>query len=300
MTSIKLIVNPMAGVGKTGRRWPELKTKFEATGLKFDYELTERPGHAVELAREAVRNGYELIVSVGGDGTINEIVNGIYGEGSGAMLGIICTGTGSDFIRTLNLPRDPVEACKRLLKPERMAVDLGVVEYLKNGQPQKRLFVNFAGVGIDAEITRATTASNKKLGGKPGYLSGLVNTLVTYHNEEAELIIDGVSSKKKLSEVLVSNGKYGGGSMYVAPRAELSDGLFDVMLIDAIGRFELLSAFPMIYKGTHEKHPKVTMLRGKEIEVRPAHPWPLQADGEVLGETPVKIEIIPKAINIAV
>lgn len=277
-------------------------SRLKAAGLKFDHELTEAPGHATEIAREAKAKGYELIVSVGGDGTINEIVNGIY-DGSalnGVTIGIISTGTGSDYIRTLGVPRSPAEAAERLLNPKKIAVDIGMVEYVRDGKTASRLFINFAGVGIDAEITRAANQKYKRLGAKPGYFAGLFDTLITYRNEETEIRLDGKSMKKKLSEVLVSSGKYGGGSMMVAPAADPSDGLLDVMTIDAIGRFELVRAFPMVYKGTHSRHPKVFMTRAKEIEVAPLHPWPLQADGEMLGETPIKIKIIPGAINIAI
>jgi len=302
MAFARLIVNPAAGAGKTAREWPTLLACLKNSGLRFDYVLTEAPGHAIELAREAVLTGYEFIVSVGGDGTVNEVVNGMCSEdvGKNIILGIICTGTGSDYIRTLGLPRSPVEAIHHLLNPRKVTFDLGLVEYINGGKPAKRLFVNFAGVGIDAEITKATTQRFKKLGDKPSYLAGLFATMLTYRNTETTIKLDGGTRQQKVCEVLVCNGKYGGGSMLIAPEANPADGLFDVMTIKGMGRIELLRCFPTIYKGTHVNNPKVEMNRAKEIEISPARPWPLQADGEVLGETPVKIRILPKAISVAV
>jgi diacylglycerol kinase (ATP) len=296
------IVNPAAGAGKTASKWPVLQSGLRDAGLKFDCALTEAPGHAATLAREAFLKGYELIVAVGGDGILNEVVNGICGDGGekDVTLGIISTGTGSDLIRTLGIPRSPIDACKCLLSPRKITIDIGIVEYVKGGQPAKRLFVNMAGVGIDAEIVRATTQRFKKLGGKPAYFAGLLSTMLTYRNVETSIALDGAVETKKVCEVLVCNGRYGGGSMLAAPEADLSDGWFDVMAIKEMGNLELLRCFPTIYKGTHIHNSKVEMKRAKEIEIKPDTPLPLQADGELLGETPVKIRIIPQAINVAV
>jgi YegS/Rv2252/BmrU family lipid kinase len=302
LKSTLFIVNPAAGAGRTARAWPVLRSKLDATGLQFDAAFTSSPGHATSLAREAVLAGYEMIVAVGGDGTVNEVVNGLCLEGGerNVTLGIISTGTGSDLVRTLGIPRVPFEAARILLSPKKKAIDIGLAEFVRGGQIIRRFFVNFAGVGIDAEIVRATAERFKKLGSKPAYICGLMATMLSYRNVETTIVLDGVSQSKMVCEVLVSNGKYGGGSMLAAPEADLSDGWLDVMTIKEMSRPELLCCFPTIYKGTHIYNPKVEMKRVKEIEIRPVVPLPLQADGELLGETPVKIRIIPKMINVAV
>lgn len=296
------IVNPAAGAGRTARRWPEIQSGLRDAGLKFDCALTSAPGHATSLAREALLKGYELIVAVGGDGTVNEVVNGICGdEGEkNVTLGIISTGTGSDLIRTLGIPRAPLEAGRCLLAPRKLPIDIGLVEFVMGRQTARRFFVNFAGVGIDAEIVRATTQRFKRLGDKPAYLAGMMATVLTYRNVETTIVLDSAAETKKVCEVLVSNGKYGGGSMLAAPEADPADGWFDVMAIKEMGKLELLRCFPTIYKGTHVHNPKVEMRRAKEIEIRPVTPMPLQADGELLGETPVKIRIVPRMLNVAV
>jgi len=227
LTYARLIVNPTAGAGKTARKWPHIMAKLQNIDLRFDYDITEAPGHARELAKTAVDKGYELVVSVGGDGTINEIVNGLYDTGSitDVMLGIIGTGTGGDYIRTIGIPKAHLEACQCLKEPRKVIVDVGVVEYLNGGETVRRLFVNFAGMGFDAEIVRTTTLKYKTLNATASYLAGLFSALLFYKNKAVTLRIDGEAIEEKVCTVLMSNGKYGGGGMFAAPEADLSDGL---------------------------------------------------------------------------
>ncbi len=300
----KVIVNPAAGAGKTGRLWPRLREMFRGHGLRFEHELTEAPGHATELAREAVARGHELVVSVGGDGTINEVVNGFYIAGSvnGTALGIVATGTGSDYVRTLGIPRQYEEACQRFLQPRKITVDLGVLEYAHNGHQVERLFVNFAGTGFDAEIVRRTNQRQyKALGGLAAYLLGALTTMLTYRNRDISLELDGEKLDRRACAVIVNIGKYAGGGMLTAPDASLDDGFFDVLIISDIGKLDLVWSLPRIYKGTHLTHPKVTLKRAREIEIAPLDGrLPLQADGEPLGYVPVRFRILPAALSVVV
>jgi len=295
-------VNPVAGAGKTAKKWPQIRALLTNIGLRFEHDLTEAPRHAIELAKSAAQKGYELVVSVGGDGTINEIVNGLYDAGSiqDVTLGIIGTGTGSDYIRTIGISRHYKEACQRLLNPRRIVVDLGIVQYGRDDQVTKRLFVNFAGLGFDAEVVKATTQKFKALGTMPSYLMGLLTTFLCYRNREVSLKIDGKLDSRKVCAIVMSNGKYGGGSMLVAPDADLTDGLFDVMIIGDISKPDLLWSLPRIYKGTHLTHPKVNMQRAREIEIEPSQKMSIQADGELLGEAPARFNILPAALNVVV
>jgi diacylglycerol kinase (ATP) len=297
-----MIVNPAAGAGKTARKWPQIMSLLKSIGVHFEHDLTEAPRHATELAKSAAKRGYELVVSVGGDGTINEIVNGLYDAGSikDVMLGIISTGTGSDYIRTIGIPRQHKEACQRLLNPKKLAVDLGVANYLSNGGMVRRLFVNFAGLGFDAEVVKATTQKFKALGPVPSYLTGLLSTFLSYSNKEVFIKLDGEAEERKVCTVVMSNGKYGGGSMYVAPQADPRDGFLDAMIIGDLSKPDLLWSLPRIYKGTHLTHPKVIARRARTIEIQSKQPMALQADGELLGESPVIFEILPTALNVAV
>jgi YegS/Rv2252/BmrU family lipid kinase len=276
---------------------------FQRQGLRFEHELTEAPGHAIELARAAAKNGYDMVVSVGGDGTINEIVNGLYASGNikDATLGIVSTGTGSDYIRTIGIPRRYEEACQCLLKPRKLTVDLGVVEYSSNGQKAERLFVNFAGMGFDAEIVRRTTQQFKALGSLPAYLMGLLTTLVSYRNRDISLTVDGETVAQRVCTVVMNNGRYGGGGMFTAPDASINDGYFDVLIVGDMSKPDLLWSLPRIYKGTHLTHPKVTMKKAKEIEIQSfGGRMQLQADGELLGQVPARFRILPSALNVII
>jgi YegS/Rv2252/BmrU family lipid kinase len=276
---------------------------FKGNGLQFEYSLTEAPGHAIELARDAAKNGYDMVVSVGGDGTINEVVNGLYASGNikENSLGIVSTGTGSDYIRTVGIPRRCDEACRRLIEPKKRTVDLGAVEYTDNSGLHERLFVNFAGFGFDAEIVRRTTQQFKALGSLPSYLMGLLATLVSYRNKDISMKVDGELIERRVCAVIMNNGKYGGGGMYAAPGADLADGLLDVLIIGDMSKPDLLRSLPRIYKGTHLTHPKVTMKKAREIEVSSrSGRMQLQADGELLGEVPARFRVLPSALNVIV
>jgi diacylglycerol kinase (ATP) len=298
----RLIVNPVAGAGRTRKKWPYIRDLLKSIGLNFEYDFTEAPRHAIELAKSAVQKGYEAVVSVGGDGTINEVVNGLYDSGTlkDVSLGIISTGTGSDYIRTIGIPRRYEDACKRLIDPGKMIVDLGMVEYKNDGQAAERLFVNFAGLGFDAEVVRATTLKYKSLGGLSAYLLGLLTTLLCYKNREITLNVDGEVVNKKVCAAITSNGKYGGGRMFVAPDADLTDGYFDVLTIGDLSKPDLLWSLPRIYRGTHLTHRKVTMQRGREVEIQSSQRLLIQADGELLGETPARFRVLPAALNVLI
>lgn len=302
MPYAKVIVNPAAGAGKTAKKWPQIMAFLKAIGLRFDYGLTEAPGHAIELAKSAANAGYNLVVSVGGDGTLNEVVNGLYDSGNiGRMtLGIIGTGTGSDYIRTLGIPRAYKEACQCVLSPRRLRIDLGVIEYMNNDRIAKRLFINFAGVGFDAEIVKATTQKFKAVGVMPAYLLGLLATFAFYRNRMISLTVDGETEERKICTILVSNGKYGGGGMLAAPDADPTDGLFDALLIGDLTKPDLLWSLPRVYKGSHLTHSKVIVKRAKNVEIRPMQPTALQADGELLGEAPAKFKVLHGALQIIV
>jgi len=299
---MRIIVNPAAGAGKTAKKWPQIMTLLKSLGLDFEHDVTEAPGHAIELAKSAAKKGYEIVVSVGGDGTLHEIVNGLHEAGAttDVAVGIVNTGTGADYIRTLGLPRRYKEACKCLLSPSRRTVDLGVVEYTKDGQRKKRLFVNFAGIGFDAEVVKATTEKFKALGDMPSYLMGLFSTLMSYENRDVSITVDGEHGERRICTVLLNNGRYGGGGMMPAPNADPGDGFFDLVIIDDITKPDLIMSLPRIYRGTHLTHPKVTLMRAREVEITPTLTSAVQADGELLGEAPARFTVLPAALTVII
>jgi len=298
----KVIVNPVAGAFSTRRKWPSIRRLLRHVGLSFDYQYTEGIGHAIELAKAAAGEGYRYVVAVGGDGTVNEVANGLLhaaGQDDTA-LGVISTGTGSDFARSVGISRHYVSACSSLTGSRRSLIDVGVVEYHSQGRTWQRFFVNGAGVGFDAATVAATERLPKYLGGTIPYLAGLLRTLFGYRNKPMIMRLGNrIESGRNLS-VVVANGGYFGGGMHVAPEASLNDSLLDVVVIGDIGKFELLKALPMVYKGTHLTHPKVSLEKAARITIESSEPVLVQADGELLGEGPASFWLMPAALNVLI
>ncbi len=298
----KVIVNPVAGANSTRRKWPGISRLLRHIGLSFDYQYTEGVGHAIELAQTAATDGYRYLVAVGGDGTVNEVANGILNSSGSdnTILGIIGTGTGSDFMRSAGIPRDYANACSLLTGTRRLLIDVGVVDYKNKGQSLQRFFVNAAGAGFDAAIVAATERIPKYLGGTIPYLTGLLGSLFSYRNKPAVLSVGSNVETTRICSVAVANGGYYGGGMHIAPQAELDDSLLDVVIIGDVGKFELLKALPMVYKGTHITHPKVRMERATRIAIESSERILVHADGELLGEGPASFWLMPAALNIVV
>ncbi|MBM3133972.1 MAG: diacylglycerol kinase family lipid kinase [Chloroflexi bacterium] len=318
----RLIVNPVSANGKTAGRWPPIQEWLRTQGLAFDHVVTERSGHATELARQAVAEGCTLIVAVGGEGTLNEVVNGLVSPAGTVppevVLGIIPSGTGTDFVRTLGIPRDCLQACQRLLRAETIAVDLGEVEFAPLGPAagagqgltashaadqtgrQHRYFINVAGLGFDGEAAERVNRSSKALGGTITYLISLFITLVSYQNKHVELTLDGQTARRRLNSVIVSNGCYFGGGMRIAPHADLQDGLFDVIILGDLNKLEFALNVPKVYNGTHLTHPKVEEYRAREVRVVSQERMLIQADGELVGMAPATFRLLPQAIRVKI
>jgi diacylglycerol kinase (ATP) len=298
------LVNPVAAGGKTGSVWPAIERELSTLGLTFAYRFTEAPNHATTLAREAVEEGYETVVAVGGDGTVNEVVNGLMAPGAnraGATLGVIITGRGSDLARTIGIPSDYSEACARLAGERTMTVDLGLVTFYQEGEQGQRYFVNVGGGGFDAEVAHRANRAPNFMGGTIPYLTSLVTTLMAYRNKAIDLILDDQEPIRMVANsVVVANCQYFGGGMKVAPEADPNDGLFDVVVIGDIDKIEFLMTVPKVYDGTHITHPQVDTYRAKRVEVRSEQDLLLQVEGEVCGHTPLTFDIIPSALQIRV
>jgi YegS/Rv2252/BmrU family lipid kinase len=297
---VKVIVNPAAGARSTLRKWPRISRLLKHVGLTFDYQYTEGVGHAIELAREATGDGYRYLVAVGGDGTVHEVANGILHTAGpdDVALGLISTGTGSDFARSTGIPRHYINACSTLTNWRQSTVDIGVVEHKSQGQSQRRFFINAAGIGFDAAAAKATERWPKRLGGTVPYLAGLLQALIGYRNKSAVLNIGERRQTGRVLSVMVANGSYLGGGMHIAPEASLNDSLLDVVVIGDIGKFDLLKSIPMIYKGTHGQHPKVSMHKAATVAVETSEPVLVHADGELLGEGPASFSVKPAALSI--
>jgi YegS/Rv2252/BmrU family lipid kinase len=298
----KVIVNPVAGAKTTYRKWPLISELLQSGGIPFEYQYTEGVGHAIELAREAAVNGYQFLVAVGGDGTANEVANGILqsGDSSETTIGIISTGTGSDFIRTAGITKDYIEACSCLGKARRRVIDVGVVEYCRNGQTCRRYFINSAGVGFDAQAIEAASHLPKVFGGTIPYVLGLLKSLVSYRNKPVAVNVNGRNEERRILTMVMANGCYFGGGMRIAPKADIYDGLLDVVSVGDIGKLDLLKTFPKIYNGTHITHPLVNIERATRVDIKSPEKLVIEADGEFLGECPASFQMIPAALSLAV
>jgi YegS/Rv2252/BmrU family lipid kinase len=300
-----LVVNPKSAGGKTERRWPELRaTIAEALG-HFEERFTQQSGDATAMTRDALRAGATLVVAIGGDGTINEVVNGFFDErgvvSKAAAFGVIPAGTGGDFIKTLGVPRDTADAARALQKPPR-AIDVGRLTYLDHdGNQAVRHFVNIASFGIGGLVDRYVNQSGKALGGTLSFALATLRAGLEYKNANIRLTLDGGAAKEgRVYNVAVANGRYFGGGMKVAPDAELDDGAFDVVTLGDFGLSDLLLRGLDIYSGKHLANPKVSVRRARLVEAAPIGDAEvlLDVDGEQLGRLPSKFELLPGALNV--
>lgn len=292
----KIIINPVSGTRSVRKKWPRIKWLLKDAGLRFDYEFTTQALHGIELAEEAVAQGYELVIALGGDGTVNEVVNGLTSpEGkSKADLGVIYTGTANDFARSLGLPRELIQGCRLMTSPNRIQVDVGMAEYACQGEMKRRLFINVAGAGFDAAFLKAADTSLKPMGAKLPYVGAFLKTITTYSPKDFLVNLDGVEEEWRALTVLVSNGKYA-ATIPFDPDADLSDGQFEVLPVDLP---TMLQTLPKAYFKVPDSYPKVKYRRSRFVQLDCQQPLPVQADGELLGELPARFWVLPKALRV--
>jgi YegS/Rv2252/BmrU family lipid kinase len=293
-------VNPAAAGGTTGKRWPEIAHRAAQRGLNGDSLISERPGQLTALAADAVANGATQLVVVGGDGSVNEVVNGI-ADAEGVELAVIPRGTGWDFVRTFDIPRDLDAAIDVALNGVVREIDLGVVTYRTwGGENARSVFANVASAGISGAIAQRANESSKALGGKVSYYWATLSVFFGWQTGEMRVSVDGESRSGKMIDAVVCNGRYLGGGMMMCPEAEPDDGVFDVLLIGDVTKRDLLLVLPKTYKGKHLPHPRLELLRGKVVTVESAEPLPIELDGEQPGTTPARFEVLPGALRLRV
>jgi diacylglycerol kinase (ATP) len=297
-----VVVNPASAGGSTARLWQRIRGCLSSI-TDFEVAFSQYQGHAVELGRSIRERGFSRVICVGGDGTLHEVVNGAMSAGDAnplPHLGIIPTGTGSDFARALGIPFKLEEACRRLESPASRASDLGVVSYWSGERMEQRYFVNAAGFGYDAEVVSRRNGFNRYFRGTIPYLASLAATLLSYQNKPLNVTIDGVRGERRVNALVLAIGNYFGGGMRIAPNAEIDDGRFDVITIGDVGRIDLARNVPRVYRGTHLQHPKVTAERATEVQIESRERVMLQADGELLGVVPARLRILPGALTVLV
>ena len=305
MKDTLIIVNPASGGGRTGRGWPAVAARLRDAGLDFDFALTSCPGEATELSRLAVSESRPLIVAAGGDGTINEVANGFFEAGervpSDSRLGVLPTGTGGDFRRTMGFPQDPAEAGAVLRSGRTRRIDAGRVTCTSaEGGPVVRHFVNIADAGIGGDVVNRVNSGRRVINGEVTFTVASLITLLRWHNKPMTIVIDGMKRELVAQQVVVANCQYFGGGMRVAPRAVPDDGLLDVVIAGDLGMRENLRGLSEIRRGTHldSGHPKISHALAKRVEVSSPELVRVDADGEQPGLLPAVFEVMPTALEV--
>lgn len=308
-----VIVNPKSQGGAVGKRWPDLADSI-ARILPFDELRTSGPGDATLLTRQALRDGADRVIALGGDGTVNEVVNGFFDEQGApvkpeATFGLLPYGTGGDFRRTMNIPRSLPEAAAIIAAGHRRRIDLGKLTYTAppsaGGGDKVRRFANIASFGVSGVVDRLVNESGKKLGGKLSFAIATARATWSYRNQRVELVFDGEAASRvelTVNTVAVANGRFFGGGMMMAPDADVEDGILDVVCMGDFGFGDLLRSGRRLYKGTHLTMDKVSHRRAKLVEALPMDPnevVELDVDGENLGRLPARFEVAPAAIWMA-
>ena len=295
------LVNPASANGSTGRRWPELARRAAAAGLEGATLFSERQGHLAELAREAALDGAELLVVVGGDGSVNEVVNGLAGLGRQPEVAVVPRGTGWDFSRTFGIPRKIDDAVQIALQGDVRTIDLGRASYRAwDGSDATAWFANVASAGMSGAIAKRANETTKALGGKASYLWATFAVFSGWEATEIAVAVDGERRAGPMFDVVIANGRFFGGGLEICPEAEPDDGLFDVLTIGDVTKRDLVQTMPKMYRGTHLPHPKAELLRGSSVTVTSETPLPIELDGEQPGTTPVTFEVTAGALRLRV
>ncbi len=243
--------------------------------------------------------GAARIVAVGGDGTLNEVANGVAGRG--VELATIPLGTGMDFGRTYGIPSRFDDAVRVALDGDVRTVDAGRVRYRsREGGEAERWFANVGSVGMSGAVAERANGMSKALGGRVTFFYALTRVFLAWRNTEISVALDGGERRGRMHDVVVANGVWHAGGMKLAPAARPDDGLFDVVLIGDISKLDFVTTAPRIYRGGHVRHPKVEVLRSATVEVDAQEPLPIEVDGEQIGTTPARFEIVPGALRLRV
>jgi YegS/Rv2252/BmrU family lipid kinase len=293
------LVNPASDNGATGKRWPELAHRAERLGLAGQTLFSERPGHLIELARGAADAGARLLVAVGGDGTMNEVVNGAAGRD--VEVATIPLGTGMDFGRTYRIPTRFDEAVRAVLTGGTRTIDAGRVRYRTWADDEaERWFANVGSVGMSGAVAQRANGMSKALGGKVTFFYALTRVFLEWENTEVTVRLDEGERRGRMHDVIVANGVWHGGGMMLAPDASPDDGRFDVVLIGDVSKLDFLTTAPKIYKGRHVTHPKVEVVRSVRVEVDADERLPIELEGEQVGTTPAAFELVAGALRVRV
>ncbi len=301
---ITFVVNPNSANGLTGKEWPAIQAKARDLLGSSETRITAAPGDASSLAREAVVSGADIVVCVGGDGTLNEVINGVMDEGGlarpGLLLGFIPRGTGCDFIKTVPVPRNPDKALGDIAACRFRLIDLGRITFRDHeGHTSSRYFHNVLSFGLGGEVDERVNRTTKVFGGFVSFIWATLISILLYDTKKIQLRVDDhFHEEVKVWNVAVANGRYHGGGMYVAPGASIDDGLFQVTVIGDLNKPAVFWNLPRLYNGRIYGHKKIRKLTGRRVEAFSGQRVLLDMDGEQPGQLPAVIEIVPLVLPI--
>ncbi len=298
-----IIINPAAGKGAASKAIPEIQALLDSFGLDYDMVLTENPGHAIQLAEEAGANGYDTVVAAGGDGTANEVINGLMNAANKGNLiadfAVLPVGRGNDFSYGMGVPQELRAACELLAEGKTRKIDIG---FVKGGDyPEGRYFGNGIGIGFDTIVGFEAAKLPSFISGIPAYLIAALRTIFLYFDApNLRIDIDGEVIEQPCLLVSMMNGKRMGGSFMFAPDSSPDDGLLNLCIAHKVTRLQVLGLFPKVMSGTQQEHQAIKMPTGRRIRVEAlSGTLPVHADGETIctsGKS-LEVEILKQQLN---
>jgi diacylglycerol kinase (ATP) len=306
-----VIVNPQSAAGAARRQWPQLSRILNGRYGQFEARFTTRPREATELTRRGLEEGFEVVIAVGGDGTLNEVTNGFFEEPRpgqplvpvrpGAALGLYPFGTGGDFRKTIGMPKRPNDAARALRFSTQSAIDVGRLDFLTpEGEEKSRVFINITSFGLSGVVDEMVERGPKWMGGKPSFFLASARAILQYEPQPVRLELDGQSLYEgPIYLVAVANGQYFGGGMWVAPEARPDDGAFDIVIVRGMSKARWMIQGSSIYSAKHLRLPEVSAHRGKRLVAIPlgSSPVRLDMDGEQPGSLRSTFEVFPGALR---
>lgn len=292
---IAVIVNPVAAGGRALKALGRVHGVLKRVDRPYAIHVTKERGDATVVARRFADEGVARIVSVGGDGTLHEVANGIHQSSASPALGLVPIGHGSDFARTVGTEKNVELSVLKAIDTEPRPIDLGLVTYADGST---RAFINIAGLGFDAIV--AERAQRSRLpGSNLPYLGSALRTMVGFQNIEVAIEVDGETTESRAVFIQVANARFMGGGFHFAPMAEIDDGLLDVCVVGDFSKGELLRHIPKVYRGSHIGLEKFRHVRATSVSISSTTEAKLQLDGELLGTTPVTFSVVPGGIRLA-
>jgi len=269
--------------------------------LSTEVVETQSSDDAISLASKAVESGASAIFAAGGDGTLHQVVNGVLKgrEGNTVLpaIGLLPIGSANDFARTLNLGLDPEKIKRLLVEFNPKPVDVGKATFLNGENSQPHYFINISDTGMGPDVAEYMNGGNKIFGSAIAYYSGILKTFLTYVPKEVQVKTEEWSWSGKIRSLAIANGKYFGHGLCIAPEAKIEDGIFSVFIVEDISVFDFIRYSETLKKGKMVIHPKVHYRHATKIEISSSEQLMMEADGELMGQLPVRVEVLPKRLS---